>query len=169
MKKLTALLLIPLLVSLTGCAGYGPGADKPMQLSHVAKLAVPTFKNTTLVPRLEVLTTNAVIKKLQTMGAYQIVNREEADAVLVGELYNVQRYQFRAVRSNSLQTSEIMATVNLRYYVMDKAGNKVFLAEKIASSHQVLDPSFQLTERQILADAAERISTEVASELSEGW
>ena len=170
MNKLSALLLLTTMLSLTGCAGYHPGTTKPAKLANITKLAVPTFTNKTLVPRLEVLTTNAVIKKLQTQGAYQIVDREEADAVLVGELSDITRHPFRAVRSNTLRTSEIMANIRLTYYVIEKStGTKLYVGQRIGSSHQVLDPSFQLTERQVLADAAEKLSSDMASELCEGW
>ena len=169
MNKSVSLLLFAALASLTGCAGYHPGTTKPAKLAGIQKLAIPTFENKTLVPRLEVLTTNAVIKKIQATGAYQIVDREHADAVLVGEIWDIQRSQFRAVTSNTLQTSEIMARLRLNYYVIDKQGVKLIVGQRIGYSNIVLDPSYQITELQVLANAAERLGNEMASEITEGW
>src|SRR3954463_1790046 len=105
MKILALLLALSAALVLTTCAGYQLGASKPHQMVNVKKLAVPTFLNETLEPRLEVLVTNAVIKKLQSDGAYQIVPREEADAVLIASIDDVERKQFRSVRTNTLRSS----------------------------------------------------------------
>jgi outer membrane lipopolysaccharide assembly protein LptE/RlpB len=169
MKKL-AILLAPLaLTLLTNCAGYQLGSSKPTPLANVTKLAVPTFKNDTLEPRLEVLATNALIKKLQMDGAYKIVPRSEADAVLNATITDIQRSQFRAVRSNTLRTSELLMRLQIQYTVDDAAGTQLSSGTAQAGSNIVLDPNVQLTERQALADAAERLSISLASQLSEGW
>ena len=169
MKKL-AFLLAPLALSLlTNCAGYQLGASKPAKMANVTKLAVPTFKNDTLEPRLEVLATNALIKKLQMDGAYKIVPADEADAVLNATITTIQRSQFRAVRSNTLRTSELLMRLNIRYTVNDTAGTELMNGIAQGASNIVLDPNVQLTERQALADAAERLSITLASQISEGW
>lgn len=169
MKKF-AFLLAPLALSLlTQCAGYQLGASKPAKMVNVTKLAVPTFKNDTLEPRLEVLATNALIKKIQADGAYKIVPASEADAVLNATIVDIHRSQFRAVRSNTLRTSELLMRLQIRYTVNDSAGTELLAGQASGASNIVLDPNVQLTERQALADAAERLSTSLASQISEGW
>src|SRR4029079_9752709 len=86
MKPASLFFLAASLLILPGCAGYHTGVNKPKQLVNVTKLAVPTFKNETLQPRLEVLVTDAVIKHLQIQGTYKIVAVDEADAVLHGTI-----------------------------------------------------------------------------------
>src|SRR5207249_4922525 len=51
-------------LALSGCLGYHVGPVKPYYLRDVHTIAVPTFKNRTLVPRIEVLITDTVIKQL---------------------------------------------------------------------------------------------------------
>jgi hypothetical protein len=169
MKKLALLFALPALSMLTNCAGYQLGASKPHQMANVTKLAVPTFKNNTLEPRLEVLVTNALIKKLQMDGTYQIVPRSEADAVLTASIEDIERTQFRSVRSNTLRSSEILMRLIVKYKVEDNAGNKLLNGTERAWSNIILDPSVQITERQGLADAAERLGDTLASRISEGW
>jgi hypothetical protein len=169
MKKFALLLALPASLLLTNCAGYQLGASKPHQMANVTKLAVPTFKNDTLEPRLEVLVTNALIKRLQLDGAYQIVPRDEADAVLSATIEDIERSQFRAVRSNTLRSSEILNRLVVKYTVEDNAGMKLLSGTERAQSNIVLDPNVQLTERQALADAAERLGIALASRISEGW
>lgn len=169
MNKL-ALLLAPLALSLlTNCAGYELGSSKPHQLANVTKLAVPTFKNDTLEPRLEVLVTNALIKKLQMDGAYQIVPREEADAVLNATITDIERSQFRSVRSNTLRSSELLMRLRIAYTVDSSSGEELLKGQVQGASNIVIDPSLQITERQALADAAERLSISMASAVTEGW
>ncbi|MFZ4596824.1 MAG: LPS assembly lipoprotein LptE [Verrucomicrobiaceae bacterium] len=169
MKKL-ALLLAPVAITLlTNCSGYQLGSSKPTQMANVVKLAVPTFNNDTLEPRLEVLVTNAVIKKLQMDGTYQIVPREQADAILVGSIDEIERSQFRSARLNTLRTSELLMRLRLKYDVEDQTGAKLLRGQEMAYSNIVLDPNVQLTERQALADAAERLGSALASRISEGW
>lgn len=165
-----AFLVAPLAAALlSSCAGYQPGSSKPEKLAAVTKLAVPTFKNDTLEPRMEVLVTNALIKKLQADGAYKIVPRDEADAVLVGTISEITRSQFRAVRSNTLRSSELLMRLVVKYDVEDPAGTSLFAGIVTGQSNIVLDSSIQITERQALADAAERLSGQLASQVSEGW
>jgi len=168
--KQFALLLASLAVTLlTSCAGYQLGSDKPQKMSGVTKLAVPTFKNDTLEPRLEVLVTNALIKKLQMDGAYQIVPVNEADAVLKATISEIQRSQFRSSRNNTLRTSELLMGLIVKYTVEDNAGISLMAGQAQGYSNIVLDPNVQLTERQALADAAERLSINLTSALTEGW
>lgn len=169
MKKLALLLALPALAVLTNCAGYQLGSSKPHQMANVTKLAVPTFKNDTLEPRLEVLVTNALIKKLQADGAYKIVPKDEADAVLYGTIEDIERSQFRSVRTNTLRSSEILERLIVKYKVEDNAGTNLLAGNERAWSNIVLDPNMQLSERQALADAAERLGIALASRISEGW
>jgi hypothetical protein len=167
MKKF---LCLPVLIfALASCSGYQLGSSKPSRLAGVQKLAVPTFKNDTLEPRLEVLATNALIKKIQMDGAYQIVPVSEADAVLRGTITNIDRSQFRSTRSNTLRTSELLMRLQVIYTVEDNTGAVIHSGTARGQSNIVLDPNVQLSERQGLADAADNLSTSLASQISEGW
>lgn len=169
MKQFALLLASLALTMLTSCAGYQLGSGKPQKMAGVTKLAVPTFKNDTLEPRLEVLVTNALIKKLQMDGAYQIVPVHEADAVVKATITEIQRSQFRSARNNTLRTSELLMGLIVKYTVEDNAGTPLLVGQSQGSSNIVLDPNVQLTERQALADASERLSINMASALTEGW
>ena len=58
--------------ALGGCLGYHIGPVKPNYLSDVHTIAVPTFKNNTLIPRIEALVTGTVIKQFQQDGTFTI-------------------------------------------------------------------------------------------------
>lgn len=163
------LCLAPFCLFFSGCAGYTLGGQKPAHLRHITKLAVPAFENLTLEPRLAVLVTNAIIKQLQNHGSYQIVPRGEAEAVLEGKIQNIQRSQFRSDRNNILRTSQILGTLNCSYIIKDSGGVLLHNGSAAADSYIILDANLQLSETQLLEDAAQRLAINVANEVSEGW
>jgi hypothetical protein len=168
MKKL--LLFLGLLALLPGCAGYHLGGQKPTHLARVTKLAVPTFENLTLEPRLNSLVTNAIIKQLQINGGYEIVSIDQAEAVLEGQVKRVDRSQFRSDRNNVLRTSQLLLRLGSEYVIRDTASNAILhTGRATAESYTILDRNIQISETQALEDAAQRLAASVASDLTEGW
>ncbi len=159
-----------LLVSLTGCAGYQLGGQKPAHLTNVTKLAIPTFENQTLEPRLGSLVTNAIIKQIQNSGGYEIVSLADAEAVLDGKVINVDRSQFRSDRRNVLRTSQLLMTLRTEYIIKDAgSGSTIHRGRTSADSYTILDSNVQNSEAQALEDAAQRLAANVAADITEGW
>jgi len=171
LTRRTWLLLLPLLVLLTpGCAGYRLGGSKPAHLAAVTKIAVPTFENLTLEPRLAVLVTNAFIKELQMDGTFQVVSRDQAEAILEGRIMNIDRSQFRAVRNNVLRTSQLQVRLRTDYKLVNPADGEVLhRGRATGNSYIVLDPNFQMSEFQAMEDAAQRMAAGLVTDLAEGW
>src|SRR5690606_30000926 len=115
MNTRTFALLLLSVLGLTGCAGYRLGGQKPAHLVRISKLAVPTFENLSLEPRLGPLPTNAVIKQLQLGGAYLIEAEGDAEAVLAGKITRVRRQPFRSDSDNGLRTSQLLLTRRTEY------------------------------------------------------
>lgn len=164
------LCLLALSLVLSSCAGYHLGGQKPAHLANVTKLAVPTFENQTLEPRLSSVVTNSLIKQIQMDGSYQIVRKEDADAVLEGIISRVDRSQFRSVRRNVLRTSQLQMRLVVSYAVKDAAsGRAIHVGGTSGMSYVILDSNVQNSEAQALDDAAQRVATTIANEISEGW
>lgn len=159
-----------LAVLLSSCAGYQLGGQKPAHLTKITKLAIPTFENMTLEPRLSSLVTNAIIKQVQNSGGYEIVAIKDAEAVLEGKVSAVDRSQFRSDRRNVLRTSQLLMTLRTEYVIKD-AGNSTIIhrGRGAADSYTLLDPNIQNSETQALEDAAQRLAATVASDITEGW
>jgi len=165
-----AFFFLAVVLGLTGCAGYTLGGQRPVHLRHITKLAVPTFENLTLEPRLAVEVTNAVIKQIQNHGSYQIVPRNQAEAVLEGRIQRITRTQFRSDRTNILRSSQILATLVSTFEVKDSATGKILHnGSASADSYIILDANLQLSETQLLEDAAQRLAYNLADQVSEGW
>ena len=120
------LAFLPILLG--GCAGYHIGAQRPGFMKGIQTLAVPTFKNDTLIPRIEVLVADTVIKQFQQDGTYQIASTEKADAVMEGAISEVRRRPARSVRSNVLATREFTMVLVL-HYTIKKRGSDTIIRE----------------------------------------
>jgi len=170
-------ILVPLVVlSFCGCAGYKLGPIKPTFMKDVSKIAVHTFRNDTLEPRVEVDLANAVIKQFQQDGTIQIVQDNEADAVLDATLDLIARRPARSVVGNVLQTQEFTLQVRGRFILTKKSTGAVIDQRAVvgqtsfytSGSGSVAEDVLQ-DERQAVPLAAEDMATQLVSAYTEGW
>lgn len=155
---------------LSGCAGYHVGPATPAYLRQIHSIAVPTFRNTTLIPRVESLVTGTVIKQFQQDGTFRIVNESNADATLKGEIVIVGRSPARSVRGNVLATTEFNLTLRVRYTLVGRDGKTLTgPADAAGSTSFFVGEDVSTDERQALPLAAEELAKQLVSQLSEGW
>jgi len=166
-KKASQLLLLAFLFG--GCAGYQLGPATPAYLKHVHNIAVPTFGNNTLVPRIEVLVTNTVIKQFQQDGTFRIVNADAADATLKAEITGVGRSPARSVRGNVLSTTEFNLVLTVKYTLIGRDGKALAPGAVSGSTSFFVGTDINTDERQALPLAAEELARHLVSQLSEGW
>jgi len=198
MKSPTLLLIATGLTALlfTGCAGYQLGEVKPGVYKDIEKLHVPPFKNRTLEPRFSSLLTNAVLAELQSDGTYEVSSRANADAVLVGEIRQIEKRQLRAVRTDTLRSRELSLYLIVDFHLEDprtgaRIGERVARGDievpsddKLGTEEEVIgarqgrvvgetiqfvDPSFQVGERNALSFVAEDLADKLVSQLANGW
>jgi lipopolysaccharide assembly LptE-like protein len=156
--------------ALCGCLGYHVGPVKPYYLRDVHTIAVPTFKNRTLVPRIEVLVTDTVIKQLQQDGTFQIANGGKADATLTGEVALIRRLPARSVRGNVLATTEFSLALSVKYSLTGRDGKELAPpGQAVGTTSFFVSSDVTSDERQALPLATEDLATRLVSQLSEGW
>ena len=155
---------------LTACFGYHIGPVKPYYLQDVHTIAVPTFENSTLIPRIEVLVTDTVIKQFQQDGTFKIASNENADVILKGEISRITRSPARSVRGNVLATSEFNLVMRLRYKLVGNDGKPIGPPGEVSGSTSFFVGTDVITdERQALPLATEELANHLVSQLSEGW
>jgi hypothetical protein len=155
---------------LAGCLGYSIGPAKPYYLRDIKSIAIPTFKNSTLHPRIEVLVTDTVIKQFQQDGTFRIASDEDADATLKGEITAITRVPTRSVRGNVLATTEFGLTMRVRYSLVGHDGKPISPpAYAIGTTSFFVSRDVNQDERQALPTATEQLATRLVSQLSEGW
>jgi hypothetical protein len=155
---------------LSGCAGYRIGPVQPQALQGIHTVAVPTFKNETLIPRMEVLVANTIIKQIQQDGTYRVVPADKADAILQGSIMEVRRRPARSVLGNVLATREFNMDLRIHYVFKERATGKV-LQSRSVDGHTSFFVSGDVNqdERQAIPLAAEDAAVVLVSQISEGW
>ena len=157
-------------LSLSGCLGYHIGPAKPYYLRDVHTIAIPTFVNKTLIPRVEVLVTDTVIKQFQQDGTFQIASGDTADATLKGEIIRISRSPARSVRGNVLATSEFNLALRVKYRLVGHDGQPLGpTAEVTGTTSFFVGTDVTTDERQALPLATEELANRLVTQLSEGW
>ena len=161
-----------LLLALASCAGYrlGGAAAQPAYLKNIHNIAVPAFRNNTLIPRLEGIITETVIKQIQQDGTYHVVQDADADAILIGYIEKVERQPARSVRGNVLLSSEFNLTVSSRFQLVERNTNKILDSGRLdGQTSFFVGNDVQQDEQQAIPIAAEQLAVRIVSQLTEGF
>jgi len=134
----------------------------------IKTVAVPSFKNETLQPRLEVLAADIVIRQIQEDGTYQITSSDKADAVIEGTIQTITRAPMRSLRENVITTTEFSVTVRIKYKIVKKGESlEPRVVEGVTSFYTGNDPNEG--ERQAIPLALQNAAVRMVTQLSEGW
>jgi hypothetical protein len=167
--------MIRLIAALIACAllggcGYKLGEIRPTPMRAVRTLAVPTFKNKTYEPRVEVLLADTLIKTLQEDGTYTIVSDDIADAILNCTLIKIQRNSIRSVQNNVLATAEFGLNLEIVYQVADRVSGSILKRGRVRGETTFFSGSdIQTIERQAIPLAAKDAAVELTTAVAEGW
>ena len=168
MKKFIALGAVCLIF--TGCFGYHIGPVKPNYLHDVHAIAIPTFQNKTLLPQIEVLVTDTVIKQFHQDGTYKIANENNSDAVLKGEITNITRAPARSLRGNVLATTEFSLWLVVKFSLTGRDGTQLVPPnDVIGTTTFFVSSDVTSDERQALPLATEDLANRLVTQISEGW
>lgn len=168
MKTQAAALLAAVLL-LSGC-GYKLGEIRPTPMRSVRSLAVPTFKNKTYKPRVEVLFADTLIKRLQQDGTYRIEPVESADAIVYCTVTRIEQRSIRSVQNDVLATSEFGLRIVVDYEVQERVTGAILMKGQNQGSTTFFSGNdLQTIERQALSNAAADLANNMAVEICEGW
>jgi hypothetical protein len=154
--------LILLLAALTGC-GYHLSGRAGTLPSHLHRIAVPVFTNTTAVPGLEHLVTAAVRTRLQRDGRARLGTDVSSTSRLRGE---ITRYQLQLLANNRDDFAlEYRVEVEVHVIVEDLQQRQTILDQILAvNTEYVVSPRIVPTDiardralRAMAHDAAERV------------
>ena len=119
-----ALGLVLLAAALAGC-GYSFRGNLP---DHIQTVAIPVFANKTGEPAVENFLTSAVVEAFSTNGRLRVVKREDADAILEGEVvgYTVQSIAYDS--QANVRQYRLLVTMNLK--LLDVRRNALLFEER---------------------------------------
>lgn len=167
--KISAIAVLAATVLLSGC-GYKLGEIRPTPMRSVRTIAVPTFKNKTFEPRLEVLFADTLVKRMQQDGTYELVADDRADAILYCTIDKIERRSIRSVMNNVLATSEFGLRVFVKYEVQDRVTGAILMEGNVQGNTTFFSGNdLQTIERQAFSNAASDLANNIMSIVSEGW
>jgi Lipopolysaccharide-assembly len=151
-----------------GCAGYHIG---PVTKRNFNSIAVPMFRNMTLLPQLEAQISNAVIKRLQQDGSLRIEAEPRADVVLKGSITKYFREAVRALRTDTGVPREYEITITVRVEATDRRTGEIVLkpTDVEGKSEVFIGEDQQSAEEQVLPLIADDIAKRVTGLLVENW
>jgi hypothetical protein len=159
-----------LLIGLAGCAGYHLGPVKPPYLKEVHSIGVPAVRNYTLLPRLESLVTEIIIRQIQQDGTYQVANASEGDATLLCYVQKIVRTPARSVSGNILLTAEFELDVGIRFQLVERATGKILDSGLVdGTTSFFVGNDVEQDERQAVPLAVEQAAIRLVSQISEGF
>ena len=113
-----------LLASAVAGCGYSFHGNLP---EHIKTVAVPVFTNKTGEPAVENFITGAVVEAFSTDGRLRVVRREEADALLEGEVITYAVESIAYDSQANVRQYRLLITMNLRFH--DLRRNTVLFEE----------------------------------------
>jgi Lipopolysaccharide-assembly len=170
-RHLSTLTLAALLLGLSSCAGYKLGGIKPASLANVKTIEVPMFSNGTQHPRANALATSAVANAIVQEGTYRIGSADQADAVLVGQLSEINYRAIRGTRLDTLYPEELANTVVLTWTLKDARDPTKILASGSSrgESQLFVSSNLQTARNNALPEALERAGEALVSTLANGY
>lgn len=167
--RLPTVLALTVALALAGC-GYKLGEIRPTPMRSVRSLAVPNFKNTTYIPRIEALMADTLVKALQQDGTYKVLPEAEADAILNCTVTKVTRLPIRSVQNNVLATSEFALAVEASYEVQDRITGAILMKGTLIGKTTFFSGNDLVTiERQAISNAAADLANNITVAVTEGW
>jgi Lipopolysaccharide-assembly len=139
-------------------------------MKGVHSVAVPIFKNTTITPDVAALATTTVIKQIQQDGSYQVTGVDQADAVVLGTIYLIDRLKARSLQGNVLASAEFNLRVIIDFRIERPNTGQLLGATRIEgnTSFFVGNDIFS-QEREAIPLAVQDAAAQFVSFLSEGW
>ncbi len=167
----TSAFVLIIVLAFSGCAGYRVGNVSGRNLQGVHSVYVPTAKNASLEPDLQMTVTNAIIRRFNSDGTLEVNQNANADSELDITITNVQHNPIRSSTNDILVTAQYQITIQATAtYVNRKLGRKIFENVTVTGSTTFFTQSnIQEGERQALPLAAEDLAQNTVKLITEGW
>jgi len=150
------------------CAGYHVG---PVSNLSYKSVAIPMFKNKTLVPQLEAQVTNGIIKRLQNDGSLRVESSENADVIVSGEITHYHRELLRSEHEDSNAPREYRITIEARVEAHNRVTGETVVKPTLVTGQAAtfIGSDLQTAEYQVLPLVADDLSKRVVTLLVEPW
>jgi hypothetical protein len=165
------LLLLAVAGALAGCAGYRLGNVSGRTLQGVHNVYVPTVRNASLEADIQMVTTNAIIRRFESDGTLETSQNPQADSELDVVITDVQLQPLRSSSNDVLLTAQYQLTIEGRAtYVNRRLGRKVFDNTPVQGVTTFFaQADLNEAERQALPLACQDFANQTVQLVTEGW
>ena len=130
------------LLCFSGC-GYQMVGKETHVPPGIGSVAIPTFKNNTFEPGIEIPFTQAFLQEFISDRRVKVVNRSEADCVLEGVIKYF--YSVSVTYNRSGQVQEYLTTVTMDVTLKNRGGDVIWTDRDISESRTFRASAFGLT------------------------
>jgi len=164
-------LLLAVMGLLTGCAGYRLGNVSGRDLQGVRNVYVPTVKNASLEADIQMVTTNAIIRRFESDGTLETSQNAQADSELDVVITGVQIQPQRSSSNDVLITAQYQLTIDGRAtFTNRRLGKKIFDNTPVQGTTSFFaQADLNEAERQALPIAAQDFANQTVQLVTEGW
>ena len=162
-------------LTLAGC-GYTTKSTLP---SRFKTIHIKSFKNKVeyqikgdrniYLPRMEVDVTNAIIKQFINDGYLKVVDAEDADLVLSGELVDFERGGLRFADNEDIEEYRLNVFVSMQLYDTQEAKNKWTEDRFSGESTYFLTGPEAISEDQAIENAIKDLGHRVVERTVDDW
>jgi hypothetical protein len=158
-------------VALSGCAGYRVGNVSGRDLQGVHSVYVPVAKNMSLEPDIQVVVTNAVIRRFNDDGTLTVNQSSNADSELDITITNVSRTAIASSNSDVYVTAQYQLTIQATVtFINRRLGRKIFENSQVSGQTTFFTQANIIEgERQALPLAAQDLANNAVKLVTEGW
>jgi hypothetical protein len=163
--------LLAVLELLSGCAGYRLGNISGRDLQGVHSVYVPTVRNNSLEPDIEMVATNAIIRRFESDGTLSVNQNANSDSELDVVITDVTKSPIRSSTNDVLLTAEYELTIRARAtYTSRRLGRKIFdNADVSGTTTFFTQADINEGERQALPLACTDLANNTVKLVTEGW
>ena len=166
-----AALLLAALPLFSGCAGYRVGNISGRDLQGVHSVYVPVAQNVSLEPDIQVVCTNAIIRRFESDGTLSVNPNINSDSELDVTITEVTKNPIRSSTNDVLLTAEYDLTVRAKVtYINRRLGRKIFENATVSGTTSFFTQAdINEGERQALPLACTDLAVNTVKLVTEGW
>ncbi len=141
---------------------------KSLYREDISTVAVPIFVNTTFARGTEFRLTSAVIQQIEARTPYKVVDREQADTVLEGEIEQV-RVRTLSTDEDAVLPQEQLLQLSINFTWKDLRTGRILAQRRGFEQTATYYPT--LGEGRFIGNqlAVDRIATAIVQELEADW
>ena len=160
--------MIVALAFLTGCAGYQLGPTNGRR-AGAQSIKIAPIQNDTIEPRLSTAVNNALRKRLQQDGTFQLETRDEADIMVSGKIKHFDRSYLSLNPKDIITPRDYQLLITLELDAVERSTGKTLLHRDVTGSTTVrVGADVNSAERQAIPLLAEVLARKATSLLADG-